>query len=138
VFLWLYVQGKPSRSLQAAWKLISEGGLAADDVVHLERGLYGWYQAELPIEGEWAIIIVFATAAAAASSFEAHMKPSDGRRENGVLRLVVMCPSRVSVQASCSGCCCIPFELVQSRTSDCGQARYALWEYRIFLVEVGG
>jgi hypothetical protein len=25
-----------------------------DDVVHLERGLYGWYQAELPIEGEWA------------------------------------------------------------------------------------
>jgi rhodanese-related sulfurtransferase len=46
------LQGKPSRSLQAAWKLITEGNLPADNVVHLERGLYGWYQAELPIEGE--------------------------------------------------------------------------------------
>jgi hypothetical protein len=48
------VQGKPSRSLQAAWKLISEGNLAAGDVAHLERGLYGWYQAGLPIDGECA------------------------------------------------------------------------------------
>jgi hypothetical protein len=49
------MQGKPSRSLQAAWKLISEGKVAADDVVHLERGLYGWYQADLPIDGkQWA------------------------------------------------------------------------------------
>lgn len=45
-------QGKPSRSLQAAYKLIDEAGLTADDVVHLERGLYGWYQASLPIAGE--------------------------------------------------------------------------------------
>lgn len=46
------VQGKPSRSLQAAFKLMDEAGLTADDVVHLERGMYGWYQAELPIVGE--------------------------------------------------------------------------------------
>lgn len=45
-------QGKPSRSLQAAFKLIDEAGLTADDVVHLERGLYGWYQADLPMVGE--------------------------------------------------------------------------------------
>eukprot|EP00882_Tetradesmus_deserticola_P009218 GHRQ01009722.1.p2 GENE.GHRQ01009722.1~~GHRQ01009722.1.p2 ORF type:complete len:254 (+),score=104.27 GHRQ01009722.1:215-976(+) len=45
--------GKPSRSLQAAWKIITEGGVGADDVAHLERGLYGWYQAELPIEGTY-------------------------------------------------------------------------------------
>jgi hypothetical protein len=48
----LQMQGKPSRSLQAAWKLMAEGGVSPDDVVHLERGLYGWYQAELPIDGE--------------------------------------------------------------------------------------
>lgn len=59
-FVWLCLrlcapaclQGKPSRSLQAAFKLIDEAGLTADDVVHLERGLYGWYQAELPMVGE--------------------------------------------------------------------------------------
>uniref|UniRef100_A0A383WG05 Rhodanese domain-containing protein n=1 Tax=Tetradesmus obliquus TaxID=3088 RepID=A0A383WG05_TETOB len=45
--------GKPSRSLQAAWKLMAEGGVAPGDVVHLERGLYGWYQADLPIEGTY-------------------------------------------------------------------------------------
>jgi hypothetical protein len=52
------LQGKPSRSLQAAWKLITEGNLPADNVVHLERGLYGWYQAELPIEGEYERVVV--------------------------------------------------------------------------------
>lgn len=46
-------QGKPSRSLQAAFKLIDEAGLTADDVVHMERGVYGWYQSELPMVGEW-------------------------------------------------------------------------------------
>lgn len=45
-------QGKPSRSLQAAYKLLVESDLKTDDVVHLERGLYGWYQEELPIVGE--------------------------------------------------------------------------------------
>jgi hypothetical protein len=51
----MYVpQGKPSRSLQAAFKLIDEAGLTADDVVHLERGLYGWYQADLPMVGEYS------------------------------------------------------------------------------------
>eukprot|EP00879_Flechtneria_rotunda_P025443 GHRR01027040.1.p2 GENE.GHRR01027040.1~~GHRR01027040.1.p2 ORF type:complete len:144 (+),score=30.93 GHRR01027040.1:794-1225(+) len=45
--------GKSSRSLQASYKLIKEGGLSADDVVHLERGVYGWYQASLPIVGQY-------------------------------------------------------------------------------------
>jgi rhodanese-related sulfurtransferase len=48
-----FPQGKPSRSLQAAYKLLNESKLAPDDVVHLERGLYGWYQANLPIEGNY-------------------------------------------------------------------------------------
>lgn len=45
------LQGKASRSLQAAYKLINEGGMSTDQVMHVERGLYGWYQADLPIEG---------------------------------------------------------------------------------------
>jgi rhodanese-related sulfurtransferase len=45
--------GKPSRSLQAAYKILAEGGVNAGDVAHLERGLYGWYQAELPITGDY-------------------------------------------------------------------------------------
>lgn len=49
----LCLQGKPSRSLQAAYKILAEGNVKPGDVVHLERGLYGWYQAELPIAGEW-------------------------------------------------------------------------------------
>ncbi|KAF8073226.1 Cers5 [Scenedesmus sp. PABB004] len=48
-----FPQGKPSRSLQAAYKLLAEGGAAPGDVVHLERGLYGWYQADLPIVGDY-------------------------------------------------------------------------------------
>jgi hypothetical protein len=47
------VQGKPSRSLQAAFKLIDEAGLTSSDVMHLERGVYGWYQADLPMVGEY-------------------------------------------------------------------------------------
>ncbi|KAG2484184.1 hypothetical protein HYH03_016996 [Edaphochlamys debaryana] len=43
--------GKSSRSLQAAY-VIMEEGLAAN-VAHLERGIYGWFQADLPIEGEY-------------------------------------------------------------------------------------
>lgn len=45
--------GKPSRSLQAAYKIITEGGVKPEEVAHLERGLYGWYQAELPIVGDY-------------------------------------------------------------------------------------
>lgn len=48
-----FPQGKPSRSLQAAFKLIDEAGLTADDVVHLERGVYGWYQSGLPMVGSY-------------------------------------------------------------------------------------
>lgn len=47
-----YLQGKPSRSLQAAFKLMDEAGLSSSDVAHLERGVYGWYQAQLPMVGE--------------------------------------------------------------------------------------
>lgn len=49
-----FPQGKPSRSLQAAFKLIKEGGLSGDSVAHLERGVYGWYQAELPMTGQYS------------------------------------------------------------------------------------
>jgi hypothetical protein len=60
VSCWLSVpQGKPSRSLQAAFKLIDEAGLTADDVVHMERGVYGWYQSELPMVGECTAVLTW-------------------------------------------------------------------------------
>lgn len=46
-----FPEGKASRSLQAAYKALNEG--AATKVMHLERGIYGWYQAELPFEGDY-------------------------------------------------------------------------------------
>jgi len=42
--------GKASRSLQAAYRSLTEG--VTDQVLHLERGVYGWYQADLDFEGE--------------------------------------------------------------------------------------
>lgn len=48
-----FPMGKPSRSLQAAFKLMDEAGLGSSDVAHLERGVYGWYQAQLPMTGEY-------------------------------------------------------------------------------------
>lgn len=46
-----FPEGKPSRSLQAAYRAKFEK-LAAN-VAHLERGVYGWYQAEMPMEGDY-------------------------------------------------------------------------------------
>ncbi|KAG1681033.1 hypothetical protein FOA52_009993 [Chlamydomonas sp. UWO 241] len=45
-----FPQGKASRSLQACHKAMTEAGMKT--VMHLDRGLYGWYQADLPFEGE--------------------------------------------------------------------------------------
>ncbi|KAL6751177.1 rhodanese-like protein [Haematococcus lacustris] len=42
--------GKASRSLQAAYRVLAEG--VTTKVQHLERGVYGWYQADLDFEGE--------------------------------------------------------------------------------------
>eukprot|EP00199_Chlamydomonas_sp_CCMP681_P005500 CAMPEP_0119105680 /NCGR_PEP_ID=MMETSP1180-20130426/3583_1 /TAXON_ID=3052 ORGANISM="Chlamydomonas cf sp, Strain CCMP681" /NCGR_SAMPLE_ID=MMETSP1180 /ASSEMBLY_ACC=CAM_ASM_000741 /LENGTH=243 /DNA_ID=CAMNT_0007090803 /DNA_START=57 /DNA_END=788 /DNA_ORIENTATION=- len=41
--------GKPSRSLQAAYRALAEG--VTSEVLHLERGVYGWYQSDLDFEG---------------------------------------------------------------------------------------
>lgn len=46
-----FPEGKASRSLQAAFKSIYEG--VSTDVLHIERGLFGWQQASLPITGEF-------------------------------------------------------------------------------------
>ncbi|KAG2449189.1 hypothetical protein HYH02_005936 [Chlamydomonas schloesseri] len=46
-----FPEGKPSRSLQAAYRVLTEN--LASSVAHLERGVYGWYQAELPMKGEY-------------------------------------------------------------------------------------
>ncbi|KAG2499656.1 hypothetical protein HYH03_002594 [Edaphochlamys debaryana] len=43
--------GKPSRSLQAAYLALSGGAL--DKVAHLDRGVFGWFKAGLPIQGEY-------------------------------------------------------------------------------------
>eukprot|EP00890_Picochlorum_soloecismus_P005763 jgi/Picsp_1/6188/NSC_03542-R1_senescence-associated protein din1 len=41
--------GKVSRSLKAAWRLIYNGALPAEKVMHLEGGVRGWRDAGLPI-----------------------------------------------------------------------------------------
>ncbi|GIL95245.1 hypothetical protein Vretimale_1273 [Volvox reticuliferus] len=46
-----FPEGKPSRSLQAAYRIMAER--LAPKVAHLERGVFGWYQADLPIEGDY-------------------------------------------------------------------------------------
>lgn len=47
-----FPEGKASRSLQAAFRILNEG--IATEVLHLERGAYGWFQAGLPFVGEYA------------------------------------------------------------------------------------
>lgn len=42
--------GKASRSLQAAYRALAEG--VTDKVYHLDRGVYGWYQADLAFGGD--------------------------------------------------------------------------------------
>lgn len=41
--------GKVSRSLKAAWRLIYNGALPAEKVMHMEGGVRGWRDAGLPI-----------------------------------------------------------------------------------------
>lgn len=46
-----FPKGKPSRSLQAAYKALADAQV--DKVLHLSGGVYGWYQAGLPFVGEY-------------------------------------------------------------------------------------
>lgn len=46
-----FPEGKASRSLQACYKAMEERGVSR--VKHLERGLFGWYQADLPFTGDY-------------------------------------------------------------------------------------
>ncbi|GAX75789.1 hypothetical protein CEUSTIGMA_g3232.t1 [Chlamydomonas eustigma] len=46
-----FPQGKASRSLVASYRAYNEAGLT--NIMHLNRGLYGWFQAGLPFEGEY-------------------------------------------------------------------------------------
>jgi rhodanese-related sulfurtransferase len=43
--------GKSSRSLQAAFRAMNLGNIGK--VAHADRGLYGWFQADLPIQGDY-------------------------------------------------------------------------------------
>lgn len=45
-----FPQGKASRSLQACFRALYEE--VTTKVLHLDRGLYGWYQCDLPFEGQ--------------------------------------------------------------------------------------
>lgn len=47
-----FPQGKASRSLQAAYISLTQG-LTSGEVLHLDRGLYGWYQEDGVIVGEY-------------------------------------------------------------------------------------
>ncbi|KAG2436239.1 hypothetical protein HXX76_006550 [Chlamydomonas incerta] len=46
-----FPEGKPSRSLQAAYRVLADK--LAPSVAHLDRGVYGWYQADLPMSGDY-------------------------------------------------------------------------------------
>lgn len=46
-----FAEGKASRSLQACYKALAESKLGR--VKHLDRGVYGWYQADLPFNGDY-------------------------------------------------------------------------------------
>ncbi|KAL4448389.1 hypothetical protein ABPG75_005608 [Micractinium tetrahymenae] len=48
-----FPQGKVSRSLKAAWKVLATGALPAERVLHLDGGVYGWYRAGMPMDGEY-------------------------------------------------------------------------------------
>lgn len=45
--------GKVSRSLKAAWRALNGGAVPADKAYHLEGGVFGWYNAGLPMSGEY-------------------------------------------------------------------------------------
>ena len=45
--------GKASRSLQAAFRALEDGGWAPARVTHVEGGVYAWAQAGLPFDGEY-------------------------------------------------------------------------------------
>lgn len=48
-----FPQGKVSRSLKAAWKVLATSALPADRVLHLEGGVFGWYKSGMPMDGEY-------------------------------------------------------------------------------------
>lgn len=48
-----FPQGKVSRSLKAAWKVLSTGSVPADRVMHLDGGVYAWYRSGMPMTGEY-------------------------------------------------------------------------------------
>lgn len=45
-----FAAGKASRSLKAAWKAVTAGGMP---VKHMSGGVYGWYSADLPMFGDY-------------------------------------------------------------------------------------
>ncbi|KAI7837943.1 hypothetical protein COHA_008249 [Chlorella ohadii] len=45
--------GKASRSLKAAWKVLTSSGLGASQVKHLAGGVYGYANSGLPMVGEY-------------------------------------------------------------------------------------
>jgi rhodanese-related sulfurtransferase len=47
-----FPQGKASRSLQAAYIALTQG-LTSGEIIHLDRGLYGWYQEDGEMVGEY-------------------------------------------------------------------------------------
>ena len=49
----IYATGKQSRSLTAAYKLVSENAVPAERVLHLRGGVLGWHLADLPFEGDY-------------------------------------------------------------------------------------
>lgn len=46
-----FMTGKTSRSLKAAYRVLAEN--VAEDVLHLDGGLFGYFKSELPMTGEY-------------------------------------------------------------------------------------
>ena len=64
-----FADGKASRSLQACYKAMAQQGLAR--VKHLDRGVFGWHQADLPFTGVYVAEIGRFPSAAAEPMLEA-------------------------------------------------------------------
>lgn len=70
-----FATGKASRSLKAAWRVLYTQILPADKVMHLEGGVVAWYQAGLPMVGEYNASNAYKTPAGVSSSGAAPPPP---------------------------------------------------------------
>ena len=71
-----FADGKASRSLQACYKAMAQQKLPK--VKHLDRGVFGWHQADLPFVGDYKPEIGRFPSAAAEPTLEQRVAQGQG------------------------------------------------------------